>query len=425
MARFGGAREVGFSSLGMMRLLEPLGLLVSLILIVILVMKRTNYGAALLIGALILALFSSLTPEELFKIFFEALTDPSTWDLALITTLIPILAFCMRKTGMVDGLVASMRASLPARATLAFLPALMGALPMPGGALLSAPLIEDEGKRLRLTREEESFINVWFRHWNFFVYPLSSTLILVSSLSGVSMFTLIKVQFLPLILYLILGYIFSLRGISEYRKDNEARAKEKFRAGELFRSVLLNASPIIISILLNALGLPIVIALLLGITSIFVLKRIEFKGIVRLLVDGFDWKPAFAIIGVMCFRYMVKESGGVEGILPYSEGLGLPPTILLLLITWMIGFTTAMPTAAVAMIFPMAISMMGSMDSILTCILYLTIIFSYIISPMHLCLILTIEYYESQLQKVYRRLIPASLVSYTVSLAIILATFYT
>ncbi|MBS7610212.1 DUF401 family protein, partial [Candidatus Bathyarchaeota archaeon] len=206
-------------------MLEPMGLFISLILIVVLVMKRINYGAALLIGTLTLAIFSLPTPEKFFKILLEALTDLSTWDLALITTLIPILAYCMKETGMVDGLVRSMKGSLPGRATVSILPALMGALPMPGGALLSAPLIEEEGRRLRLTGEDESYINVWFRHWNFFIYPLSSTLILASSLAGISLFSLIKVQFLPLIVYLILGYIFSLRKIVEYNKDEDIGKK--------------------------------------------------------------------------------------------------------------------------------------------------------------------------------------------------------
>ncbi|MEM2926122.1 MAG: DUF401 family protein [Candidatus Bathyarchaeia archaeon] len=394
-----------------------MGLFISLILIVVLVMKRINYGAALLVGTLTLAIFSLPTPEEFFKILLEALTDPSTWDLALITTLIPILAYCMKGTGMVDGLVRSMKGSLPGRATVSILPALMGALPMPGGALLSAPLIEEEGRRLRLTGEDESYINVWFRHWNFFIYPLSSTLILASSLAGISLFSLIKVQFLPLIVYLILGYIFSLRKIVEYDKDENVETKAI--AGEPLRSALLNASPILISIVLNILGLPMAMALIFGIASVFALKRIGFKGIVRLLKEGFDWKPAFAILGVMCFRYMVRESGAVEALLPYIKGSGPPSITLLLIITWMIGFTTAMPTAGVAMIFPLAISILGQMDNILTSALYLTIVFSYIISPMHLCLILTLEYYKSQLQKVYKRLIPASLISYAASLAII------
>ncbi|MBS7609998.1 DUF401 family protein, partial [Candidatus Bathyarchaeota archaeon] len=223
----------------------------------------------------------------------------------------------------------------------------------------------------------------------------------------------------------ILGYIFSLRKIVEYNKDEDigkkaiAIAIAGAGAGEPLRSALLNASPILISIVLNALGLPMAMALVFGIASVFALKRIGFKGIVRLLKEGFDWRPAFAILGVMCFRYMVRESGAVEALLPYIKGSGSPSIILLLFITWIIGFTTAMPTAGVAMIFPLTITILGQMDNILASALYLTIVFSYIMSPMHLCLILTLEYYKSQLQKVYRRLIPACLISYGVSLAII------
>jgi hypothetical protein len=43
-------------------------------------------------------------------------------------------------------------------------PALIGLLPMPGGAIFSAPMVKDIGSRYQLSGSQLSYINYWFRH---------------------------------------------------------------------------------------------------------------------------------------------------------------------------------------------------------------------------------------------------------------------
>ena len=129
--------------------------------------------------------------------------DITTYELALVVSLIPILAYFMKEVGMIDNLIESVRRIISGRAVLMILPALMGLLPMPGGALISAPLIDNEARRLKLTEEKKSFVNVWFRHWVFFIYPLSSSLILMARLTGISIYSLIMIQVFPTFLYLL------------------------------------------------------------------------------------------------------------------------------------------------------------------------------------------------------------------------------
>jgi hypothetical protein len=77
-----------------------------------------------------------------------------------------------------------------------------------------------------------------------------------------------------------------------------------------------------------------------------------------------------------------------------------------------------MPAAGIAIIIPLAKMIAGNVSPLLTSLLYVTIVFSYLISPMHLCLILTLEYYKARLHIVYRKLIPAALAAYLIFLAI-------
>lgn len=387
-------------------MIQAIGLLVSLALIVVAVMKRVNYGLALLMGTVILGLFSWLSPQQFTDVFTSALTDITTLDLILIVSLIPVLAHCMKQSGMLDRLIEGVKTVLSSRAVLTTLPAVMGALPMPGGALLSAPLIDDEARRLNLSGEERSFINVWFRHWLWFIYPLSSPLILASRLTSISLYSLILIQFPPMVLYLFLGYLVSIRKIED---EGEG---EKHREARSFLSTLVNISPIVLVVLLNLLGMDMAFALTIGLAFVLVMNRIQPERAAQLLRQGFDWRLPFAIIGIMCYRYMIEASGAVSHLLPYIEATGLPKTLLLIALAWTVGLATAMPAAGIAIIIPIAMVMAGSLTPILTSVLYLTIVFAYLISPMHLCLILTVEYYKARLQTVYRRLIPTAVATY-------------
>lgn len=396
---------------GYINLIQAIGLLVSLALIVIAVMKRVNYGLALLMGTVTLGLFSHLSPQQFVDVFRSTLTDITTLDLILIVSLIPILAYCMKETEMLENLIKSVKAVLSSRAVLIILPAVMGALPMPGGALLSAPLIDDEAQRLNLSGEERSFINVWFRHWLWFIYPLSSPLILAASLTGVSLYSLILIQFPPMVLYLLLGYLVSIRKIGD---EGEG---EKQRDAKTFLSIPVNMSPIVLVVLLNILGMDMAAALAIGVAFVLVMNKVKSERAVLLLRRGFNWRLPLAIIGVMCFRYMIEASGAVSAVLPYIEATELPKTILLIAIAWLVGLATAMPTAGIAIIIPMAMVMAGNLSPILTSAIYVTVVLSYLISPMHLCLILTVEYYKARLQTVYRSLIPTAVVAYLAFLA--------
>ncbi|RJS85952.1 DUF401 family protein [Candidatus Bathyarchaeota archaeon] len=388
-------------------MLEALGLVLAFLTVVVLVMKKINYGLALTVGAVLLGVFSGLSHIQLLHVLIRTLTERVTLDLAIIVSLIPVLAYCMKETGMIDDLIDGVKRALTGRSVLAILPALMGALPMLGGALLSAPLIDDEAEKLGLDRNEKSFVNVWFRHWNFFIYPLSSPLILVAGLTGFSIYTLIFANLLPVILYVTLGYIVSIRKLG-------GRDASTSRDQKAFIPVFVGISPILLTVILNLLGLHMALALSAGILLTFILRRYNMRGAVKLLWKGFDWRLPFAILGVMYFRTMVEYTDIFSRVFPILSSSGIPLFLLLILMAWTIGLATAMPSAGIAMIFPVALTSQGTLDLTVIEILYSTLIFGYLISPMHLCLILTVEYYKAHLHTVYRKLIPTALVSYLI-----------
>jgi len=383
-------------------LLQLLGMILAISAIVILVMRRFNYGLALIFGSLILGFFFGFSLNDFAQVFLSTLTDPVTCELALVIALIPILAFCMTETGMIEDFLEGLKGFVSSGSILVVVPAMLGMLPMPGGALFSAPYIDGEAKKMRMGPDLKSFVNVWFRHCMFLVYPITPTLILASRLGGVDLFHLILIQVPIFVIYLSTGYVFSILSIKSHNKG--VKNADSHRIIPLFISV----SPLILAILLIALGVPMALALIIGIGLVFGLKRVSYRKVLPLLRRGFNWRLVLAVFGMMLFSHMIQASGAINVIISYIGHAETYPLLFLILFSCFAGVATAHLSVALAIVFPMALQMLGNLTPVVVSMLYLTAYFSYLVSPMHLCLVLTVEYYEARLQGVYRRLIPLS-----------------
>ncbi len=383
-------------------LLQLLGMILAISAIVILVMRRFNYGLALIFGSLILGFFFGFSLKDFAQVFLSTLTDPVTCELALVIALIPILAFCMTETGMIEDFLEGLKGFVSSGSILVVVPAMLGMLPMPGGALFSAPYIDGEAKKMRMGPDLKSFVNVWFRHCMFLVYPITPTLILASRLGGVDLFHLILIQVPIFVIYLSTGYVFSILSIKSHNKG--VKNADSHRIIPLFISV----SPLILAILLIALGVPMALALIIGIGLVFGLKRVSYRKVLSLLRRGFNWRLVLAVFGMMLFSHMIQASGAINVIISYIGHAETYPLLFLILFSCFAGVATAHLSVALAIVFPMALQMLGNLTPVVVSMLYLTAYFSYLVSPMHLCLVLTVEYYEARLQGVYRRLIPLS-----------------
>ena len=138
----------------------------------ILLISRKNLALGLACGAIILGVFTLPLGVLLDRIIFT-LTDPTVLLLALAMGIIPLLGGTMKQSGQIDTLVNNIR--LSQRYLLPFSAALMGLLPMPGGALLSAPILERGGRGV--ADPLKAVINNWFRHLFILIYPLNPALI--------------------------------------------------------------------------------------------------------------------------------------------------------------------------------------------------------------------------------------------------------
>ncbi len=132
-----------------------LGFFVSLATIVI--VARKNLPLALAGGAVVLGLFTLPILDVWHQVLRVAMDTSIIW-LTLAMGVIPVLGGLMMRNGQIESLVHNIR--IKKRYMLAFSAAGMGLLPMPGGALLSAPILEKVGPDVPgLTK---AAVNNWF-----------------------------------------------------------------------------------------------------------------------------------------------------------------------------------------------------------------------------------------------------------------------
>ena len=203
----------------------------------VMVLSKYELGIILTMGALGFALLAGV---NILQSLINVLTDPSILALILIMILIPILGGIMEESGLMMEMIQKMRISR--KSSLMMIPALFGLLPVPGGALMSAPIVQQIDSEEDATKKVS--INVWYRHMLIMVYPLSSSLIISSFLTDINFYVLVVGLFPGLIVMWLIGYITLVKNVSPFTEQGERDLKRAFH----------NLLPILIAPILDFVG---------------------------------------------------------------------------------------------------------------------------------------------------------------------------
>ncbi|HIP62912.1 MAG TPA: DUF401 family protein [Archaeoglobus profundus] len=181
-----------------------LALFISIFFILILI-RRIDVGIATFIGALILGTLTiGLTTFERLLITISKL---ETIRLTLIVILAYTLGYSMQILGLLKNLC-DLVSSLIGKLSIVILPMIVGLLPMPGGALISAIMIKDLIKEYNVKPAEATFINYWFRHIWVPVWPLYPSIVICAAIIKVGYIDIIKATYPIMIGMLIAGIMY-------------------------------------------------------------------------------------------------------------------------------------------------------------------------------------------------------------------------
>jgi len=381
--------------------MDVLWLVVAMAVIIILSYKRFNIGLAAFIGAAILC-FTSLPFYDALTLLYISIIDSRTVEVTLTVTFITVLGFLMQKLNITDRLMEGLEGVLSdVRLVMMVGPALLGMLPTYGGALFSAPIVDAAGSQVDVDSRMKTFINLWFRHVVFFIYPLTPVIIMISGLTGISISTIIMHTFPMFIISVVLGYVFSVRRVKGFRIG-----RDKY----LLRSLLVNISPILIVVLLTfLLNIPKYLPVLAGIIASIIIGKCTLDDFKHVLFKSRIQNFILATLGLMVFSLTICSVNVSKSIAEILNSTYFSKHVIVLVLPLIIGFITGSPLTSAGLSIPIAQSM-----SILTpasiAVLYTGATLGYIASPLHLCFILSCEYYRTRLTDIYPYVIPAAII---------------
>ncbi|MCX8189448.1 MAG: DUF401 family protein [Nitrososphaeria archaeon] len=387
-------------------LLGFLALILSYGLVIVLVVKHVNYGLALFSGAIVLGVLFGIDLMGIASTLLMTASEPITYELVLAVSLIPIFAQAMIESKLIEELIDGLKMMLSQRAVLAIIPSVFGLFPMMGGALVSAPLINGEAEKLKVNSEKRSLINLWFRHMWFFISPLVTTLIVVGKVTNTNIYNIIVVDIPAFIVYVVLGYIFLIRPI---KVSNVHISKSSFSY-----SFLKGIFPIALTIVTNVLGIHLIISLVLGIFSAILLGKANLSKVLEIFRKGFRWQLVASVIGALYFRNIIRYMHVDTFIVENAIAFGFPTLAFFSLIPLIFGFITAEPQTSAIMSASLVSDAFKTMLPEQVALLYISSFLAYFTSPLHLCLILTVEFFKSKIKEVFKWLIPLSILVYTI-----------
>ncbi len=380
-------------------------------ILVILVLSRWHLGLSLFAASLVLAIFT-MGPDTFGGLGVETFTDPGILLLALAVALIPMIGGVMEISGQMRALVNNLR--IRRRAFLGITPALVGMLPMPGGALLSAPLVKRGGTGVE--PETKVALNVWFRHVLYLVYPLSTALIVSTYLAGLTVYGVIPYLAPFFILTILLGYYFFLR-----EADGRITSDKEFSwKGLLFPLGVLLAAPIIDFVILKGMRPEIregalIVGVIVSLLMALYLARLKFRKLKRVARHMKPWNFGLIILGMFLFLAVFKASG-VPGLI---ASLNMPMMMLCVGVGFLLGLVTGRIQVPASIIIPIYLGSTGfeAMSPWPFAVTYVSIFLGYVISPVHPCISVSLEYFNVGLKDFLKKMFwPAILALLTATL---------
>lgn len=373
-----------------------------------------NLGITLNAAALLLALLA-LDLQQVLNVFVATSTSWLTISLVTASFGIMFLSTLYKETKVIEALSESLsRIVNNSKLLVSILPAVIGLLPVAGGALMSAPLVEAETEKLGLNADKKTYVNLWFRHTIFPVYPISQLLILTALLTGTSISSLIYRQ-VPVVIGMVMaGYLIGLR--------TSVKIKEHFiaeidRNAEL-RRLVIAFLPIIATIVpVVAFGIDVSIAPFLGVVTLLVIAKSDFKTIVKPLKEWGIWGITFAAYGAFLFRNVAEAVGISQVFGSFVTTSNVDTFILLLVIPAFLSVITGSPSGGIAISVSILTGIVNFAPNSAS-LLYISSYLGYVAAPTHLCLVLTAEYFKSSLGKLYRYLIPSLTICYPIAIIV-------
>lgn len=394
-------------------MLDILKIFIVFIAILIFLRLRWNIGYVLVVASGLLAILYLMPVPVILSTIESTVKDTVTIKLFFALTLIRMLEMILREKEVLAGMMEASRNLLKRKkAVIISMPMLIGMLPSLGGAYFSAPMVDESTKGLRIPPEEKAFINYWYRHPWEYILPLYPGILLASAITKIELRSLILANMTYAVIIFIAGFLFSMRNIGQKSSEGESTSRVRSQKSEEGRKtgnwrLILNFLPVaLILILVMVLHVELHYALAITILILFVFYKFVPKDIFRAFKYGFTFDVIILIFGTMLFKFTMEDSGAVTHLSKYFSEKGIPLFPVLFILPFVSGILTGITVGFVGGTFPLLISIAGGAHLNEITFAFASGFVGVLLSPVHLCLVLTREYFKADMWGIYKKTIP-------------------
>jgi uncharacterized protein len=389
---------------------DVLKILAVLIILVVLLRRKVFLGSVMAVGSLCLAFLYLTPPMDFLEGIQTAFLAPVSLEMTSTIVLTMILENILRKTDTLKKMVTSLSRFLPDyRLMMATMPAVIGLLPSPGGAVFSAPMVSEASADFGVSQERKALINYWFRHIWEYVSPLYPGIILAAGIAQISCREMAIINAPFAISVVVWGFLLCFAGIRRTEGIDSVCLEGKGRA---FTSFIAAFSPILlILILVVVAGIGPTFSIGGVILGLFLLHRYSPRRVLATLRESVSLRMLLMVAGILVFQETLQITGSLTGISAFFAASGLPVVLIVAVLPFVTGFMTGLTIAYVGITFPLLMSIIshGSHFPGLLALAFGSGFAGVMLSPLHLCLVLTREYFNADLSKVYRLLLVPSI----------------
>lgn len=281
-------------------------------------------------------------------------------------------------------------------------------------------MVKAVSAEMRLTNEERAIINHWFRHVWEMAWPLYPGIILTVALAEISIGEFIVRSWPGVVAMFAVGWFFFLRaGVL-----NPANLVSAANSGpKSARVALKEGLPLFIAII-GAVGLEallasfapqvpfewgVIAALILAIISNMLRNRLGWSFLAAVLRKRSLWSMLLVVGAIFVFKD-VMGAAGIVAEMAHGTGGGVALFAAAVCLPFLVGAVSGISVAFVGATFPLLIGLLQSLGMEENIIPYLILgLFSgftgVMISPIHICFVLTCGYFETELLSTWRKLV--------------------
>ncbi len=374
-------------------------------------------GVVIALTSLVITYAVASLVMEGFEVLINGLVALTRWtDLSVFiyVFLTLFLAGTLREVGYLDLLVRG-SSGMGCRGSCFMVPAVVGLLPIPGAALISA--IAMRGRyidELGMSPEGAAFINYWFSHVWILSWPLYHGIILGAAILSTSPEVILSITWPGFVVLAVAGVVVAYPTFRRVRCGlADGSWKDFIKA--LWPLALL-------AFLLFVLKLQLLYSLLIvNFLSALILKvRLShFRNALKLATTP---RIYIIVLETLLLKNLLITTGAPQTFFAAFSFTGLPEEVIVVTVPMILSFATNNEVSAL----PLMINYIAPEGVIKASTLFLAYLggsAGVMISPIHPCFALTVDHFKANPAKTLALIIPATLIATALTLLLI-ESFY-